>query len=52
MYSRMRALCVFDEKRYILEDGINSLAFVDKDIPAGVIDIEADPLIWTCIGND
>ena len=39
---KKRALCAFDDKRYLLEDGMNSLAFRHKDIPARVTDIEDD----------
>ena len=42
LYTKKRALCAFDEKRYLLEDGIIALAFGDNDIRR-VIDIEDDP---------
>jgi len=33
-----RALCAYDDKRYLLDDNITSLAFGHKDIPAGAND--------------
>ena len=33
-------MCAFDDKRFLLEDAINSLAFGHKDIPARVENIE------------
>ena len=35
-------MCAFDDKRYLLEDGIRSLAFGDNEIAARVTDIEDD----------
>ena len=38
-----RALCSYDDKRYLLEDNITSLAYGHKDIPVGAIEtIEED----------
>ena len=33
-----RALCSYDDKRYLLDDNISSLAFGHKDIPAGAVE--------------
>ena len=32
-------MCAFDDKRYLLEDGIHSLAYGHRDIPARVVDV-------------
>ena len=38
--TRKRGLCAFDDKRYLLADGIHSLAFGHRDIPHPIEDIE------------
>ena len=35
-------MCAFDDKRFLLEDGVNSLAFGHKDIPVRVEDVDED----------
>ena len=40
--TRKRALCAFDDKRFLLPDGLHSLAHGHKDIPHSVQDIFAE----------
>ena len=40
--TKKRALCAFDDKRFLLEDGIHSLAFGHHEIPAPLQDVEED----------
>ncbi len=42
MELQKKALCAFDDKRLLHEDGINSFAYVHKDITAGVTEVTAD----------
>ena len=52
MQTKKRALCAFDDKRYVLEDGIISLAFGHRDIPAQVVDVEDGCLCETILTHD
>ncbi len=52
-----RALCAFDNKRYILEDGGNTLAYGHKDIPnrmeiLSIEDPERDSIISDAEANE
>ena len=42
-----RGLCSIDDKRFLLEDGIQSLAYGHYNIPARIHEIDADE-----VGND
>ena len=52
MQTKKRALCAFDDKRYLLEDGITSLAFGHRDIPAQLVDVEDGGLGETILTHD
>ena len=41
--TQKRGLCAFDDKRFLLEDGIHTKAFGHKDIPAHLEDFQPDP---------
>ena len=43
MQTKKRALCAFDDKRFLLEDGIHTLAFGHKNITVRVDDLEVGP---------
>ena len=52
LYTKKRALCALDDKRYLLEDGITSLAFGHRDIPARAQDIEDEAQPDTILNSD
>ena len=39
-----RGLSAYDNKRYLLEDGVHTLAFGHRDIPAGDVEVGEAPL--------
>ena len=41
--TKKRGLCAFDDKRYLLPDGIHWLAFGHRDIQHTIVDVRAEP---------